>query len=133
VYVEFFNELLNGKLVGLRCLDCGTVICPPKCTCDNCKGRNLEKIELSGYGKITSYTVTYVAPMGYENEAPYVVALVELDEGPWIVGRLDVDAERAESENLIGKRVKVYGKEFPSELFYPNKERRIVPMFEMVE
>ncbi len=133
MFVDFFNELLNGKLIGLRCVDCGTIMCPPKSTCDNCKGRNLEKIELSGYGRITSYTVTYVAPMGYENEVPYVVALVELDEGPWIVGRLDVDAEKAEKENLIGKRVKVYGKEFPSELFYPNKEKRIVPMFQIVE
>jgi len=133
MFKEFFNELLNGKFIGLKCLDCGTVICPPKSTCDNCKGRNLEKVQLSGKGKVVSYTVTYVAPMGYENEVPYVVAMVELDEGCWILGRLDVDAEVAEKENLIGKRVEVYGKEFPSEMFYPDKERRVVPMFRIVE
>jgi uncharacterized OB-fold protein len=93
----------------------------------------LEKVQLSGKGKVVSYTVTYVAPMGYENEVPYVVAMVELDEGCWILGRLDVDAEVAEKENLIGKRVEVYGKEFPSEMFYPDKEKRVVPMFRIVE
>ncbi len=131
MFVDFFNELLNGRLIGLKCLDCGTVTCPPKSTCDNCRGRNLERVELSGYGKVVSYTVTYVAPMGYEKEVPYVVALVELDEGPWIVGRLDVDVEKAERENLIGRRVRVYGKEFQGEMFYP-MEKRVVPMFEMV-
>jgi uncharacterized OB-fold protein len=133
MFVEFFEELLKGNLIGLKCKDCGAIICPPKSTCDNCKGRNLERVKLSGYGRVTSYTVTYVAPMGYENEVPYVVALVELDEGPWIIGRLDVNAERAENENLIGKRVRVYGKEYPSELFYPNREKRVVPMFEIME
>lgn len=132
MFVEFFNELMNGKLIGLKCLDCGEITCPPKSTCDSCGGRNLEKVELSRYGKVVSYTVTYVAPMGYEKEVPYVVALVELDEGPWIMGRLNVDAEVAERENLIGRRVRVYGREFPSEIFYPNKEKRIVPMFELV-
>ncbi len=131
MFVEFFNELLNGKLIGLKCSNCRTIICPPKSTCDNCKGRKFEKVKLSGYGKIVSYTVTYVAPMGYENEVPYVVALVELDEGPWIIGRLDVSAEKAENENLIGKRVKVYGKEFQGEIFYP-MEKRVVPMFELM-
>ncbi len=131
MFVEFFNELLNEKLIGLKCLDCGYVTCPPKSTCDNCKGRNLERVELSGYGKVVSYTVTYVAPMGYEKEVPYVVALVELDEGPWVIGRLDVDAEKAESENLIGRRVRVYGKEFQGEMFYP-MEKRVVPMFELI-
>ncbi len=132
MFTEFFNELMEGRLVGLRCRDCGGITCPPKSTCDWCKGRNLEKVELSGYGKVVSYTTIYVAPMGYENEVPYVVALVELDEGPWIIGRLNVDAEVAERENLVGKRVKVYGKEFPSEIFYPNKEKRVVPIFEIV-
>lgn len=133
MFKEFFEELLNGNLIGLKCLDCGEVVCPPKSTCDRCAGRRFERVFLSGYGKIISYTVTYIAPMGYEDETPYTVAMVELDEGPWIIGRLDVDAERAERENLIGKKVKVYAREFKGEMFYPNKERRIVPMFEIVD
>ena len=133
MFKEFFSALMEGKLIGVKCKDCDEVTCPPKSTCNNCGSRNLEKIELSGKGKIVSYTVTYVAPLGYDNEVPYVVAVVELDEGAWIVGRLDVDAEKADKEDLIGKRVEVCGKEFPTEQFYPDKQRRIVPMFRIVE
>ena len=132
MFKEFFDVLLNGRIIGYRCRECGEIICPPKSVC-RCGSREFERVELSGRGRIVSYTVTYVAPAGYDGEVPYVVALVELDEGPWIVGRLDVDCERAEKEDLVGKRVEVYGKEFPSEQFYPDKKRRVVPMFRLIE
>ncbi len=133
MFKDFFSALMEGKLIGVKCKDCGEITCPPKSTCNSCGSRNLERIELSGKGKIVSYTVTYVAPLGYDAEVPYVVAMVELDEGAWIVGRLDVDAEKADKEDMIGKRVEVYGKEFPTEQFYPDKQRRVVPMFKIVE
>ncbi len=134
-FVDFFNSLLEGKLIGQKCLDCNSYTCPPKATCDNCGSRNLETVELSGKGKIATFTTTYVAPAGYEKEAPYVVAMVELDEGPWIVGRIDMDAEEADKigQDLIGKRVSVFGKEAQTEPFYPNKEKRVIPMFKLEE
>ncbi|MEM0202823.1 MAG: Zn-ribbon domain-containing OB-fold protein [Archaeoglobaceae archaeon] len=131
MFVEFFNALLEGKLLGMKCKDCGAYTCPPKHTCNNCSSRNLEKVVLSGKGVVKTYTVTYVAPMGYEKEVPYVVALVELDEGPWIIGRIEVDAKLAEENDLTEKRVSVFAKEMPSELFYPMKDKRIVPYFKL--
>lgn len=133
MFVEFFNALLEGKLLGMKCKDCGTFTCPPKHTCNKCSSRNLEKVTLSGRGVVKTYTTTYVAPMGYEKEAPYVVALVELEEGPWIVGRLEVDPKLADENDLTEKRVVVFAKEMPSELFYPIKEKRIVPCFRLVD
>lgn len=134
-FVDFFNALLEGKLIGQKCLDCNSYTCPPKATCDNCGSRNLEAVELSGNGVIKTFTTTFVAPAGYEKECPYVVALVELEEGPWIVGRVDIDPQEAErmGQELIGKKVRIYGKEFPTEPFYPNKEKRVVPMFKLEE
>lgn len=131
MFIEFFNALLEGKLLGMKCRDCGAYTCPPKYTCNSCSSRNLEKVSLSGKGTIKTYTVTYVAPMGYEKEVPYVVALVELEEGPWIIGRLDVDARMAEENDLTEKRVRVFAKEMQSELFYPMKDKRIVPYFRL--
>ncbi|WP_202320722.1 Zn-ribbon domain-containing OB-fold protein [Archaeoglobus neptunius] len=130
-FVDFFNALLEGKLIGQKCRDCGSYTCPPKATCDNCGSRNLEEVVLSGKGRIATFTTTYVAPSGYTDEAPYTVAMVELDEGPWIVGRIDLPADEVEraGQELIGARVSVYGKEYATEPFYPNKERRVVPMF----
>jgi len=131
MFAEFFENLKDGRLIGLKCKDCGAVTCPPKNTCNQCSSRKLEKVLLSGKGVIKSYTVTYIAPMGYEKEAPYTVALVELEEGPWIVGRLDLDSQSAEKEDLVGKRVSVYAKEMPTEMFYPDKNKRIVPYFKI--
>jgi len=133
MFKQFFDELLNGKLIGLKCKRCGYITCPPKSTCDYCGNRELEKVQLSGKGKIVSYTTIYVAPMGYEKEVPYVVAIVELDEGPWIIGRVDINAEDAELEDLIGKRVEIFAKEFPPDQFYVDKQRRVVVMFRIVE
>lgn len=132
MFAEFFKNLKEGKLLGLKCKDCGAITSPPKNSCNKCGSRKLEKTLLSGKGIIKSYTVTYIAPMGYEKEVPYTVALVELEEGPWIIGRLDLDPNIVEREDLIGKKVSVYAKELQSEMFYPDKSKRIVPYF-MIE
>ncbi len=47
---------------------------------------------LSGRGKVYSYTVMYNVPHGFEEQKPYTVALVKLDEGPMVTAQLtDVD------------------------------------------
>ena len=52
-----------------------------------------EKFSFSGRGTIYSYTTILEAPEGYEEQAPYLVALVQLDEGVFITAQLtDVDA-----------------------------------------
>jgi hypothetical protein len=55
------------------------ITCPPKMTCQECAGTNLDITELSGKGKIVTFTTSNVAPLGREVEAPYTIALVELE------------------------------------------------------
>lgn len=51
-----------------------------------------ERFAFSGAGTIYSYTVVQEAPEGFEEQAPYVVALVKLDEGPMITAQItDLD------------------------------------------
>ena len=134
-FKRFFDNLLEGKLIGVKCKDCGAITCPPKTTCEKCGSTNLEEVELSREGTIMTFTVTYVAPSGYEKEAPYVNALVRLKEGPWLPGRIDIDPNKAEElgQDLIGKRVSIYAKEFPTEPFYPDKSRRVVIIFKLLD
>ncbi|HZK18230.1 MAG TPA: Zn-ribbon domain-containing OB-fold protein [Clostridia bacterium] len=102
---QYFEALKEGKLLGLKCGECGSITAPPKACCDNCAGIDLEVVGLKGKGEIKTYTITRVAPEGLE--APYVVALVELEEGPWIMGNVeDVDLENVDIA-LIGKKVTV--------------------------
>lgn len=59
---------------------------------------------LSGRGEVYSYTVMYNVPHGFEEQKPYTVALVKLDEGPMVTAQLtDVD----QKELTIGMRVEM--------------------------
>ena len=50
--------------------------------------QNLEWREASGKGKLYSYTVTHVPVAGFEDKVPYVIGLIELDEGVRIMGNM---------------------------------------------
>jgi uncharacterized OB-fold protein len=67
----------------------------------------MEVVELTGKGKVQTFTTCNVAPEGREDEVPYVILLVELDEGPWIMGNLAGIDPKETTVELIGKRVKM--------------------------
>jgi len=107
-YKEYREALKQNKLLGLKCQNCGSVTVPPKLVCRSCASMDLEVLELKGAGKIQTFTTCNVASEGRESEVPYTILLVELDEGPWLMGNLaGVDPEKATMETLIGKRVKM--------------------------
>lgn len=66
--------------------------------------RNLKWRAASGRGTLYSYTVTHVPAAGFEDETPYVVGLVELDEGVRVIGNV---RDASEDEVAIGMRLKV--------------------------
>ena len=126
-----YNEALKeNKLLGLKCQECGTVTVPPKMVCRKCASPNMEVVELKGKGKIQTFTTCNVAPEGREDEVPYIILLVELDEGPWIMGNLTgIDPATATVE-LIGKRVKMGdSKVFPGDKYSAGEGAR--PLFSL--
>ncbi|HEY82137.1 MAG TPA: Zn-ribbon domain-containing OB-fold protein [Dehalococcoidia bacterium] len=127
-----YNEALKqNKLLGLKCNDCGTVTVPPKMVCRKCSSPNMEVIELKGTGKIQTFTTCNVAPEGRESEVPYVILLVELDEGPWVMGNLTGIDPAAASMELIGKKVKMTGNAvFPGDKYSAGDGAR--PLFSLV-
>jgi uncharacterized OB-fold protein len=78
----------KDELVGLSCRNCDALVVPPKMVCPFCGGADLNRVRLSGKGSIYSYTVIHVASPRFADDVPYTVAVVELDEGPRITGRL---------------------------------------------
>lgn len=77
--------------------------------------RNLQWKETSGKGQLYSYTVTHVPAAGFENKAPYLVGLIELDEGVRIIGNLiNVKPEDVK----IGMRVRVAWEKLSDDLNY---------------
>jgi uncharacterized OB-fold protein len=85
---HFFEEAREGRLIGIRCGKCGELAIPPKEFCPSCQERNWTPVPLAGKGAITSFTVIRIAPRGRGGEAPYAVAVVKLDEGVSLLGRI---------------------------------------------
>ncbi len=85
-FTRFYWEAAKRhRLAILRCLDCGTFIHPPKPSCRACRGQNLAPHEVSGRGRVYTFTKThYVYHPAFAQQAPYVVALVELEEDPGV-------------------------------------------------
>ena len=108
IFKDYSEALKQDKLLGLKCKECDAVIVPPKMVCMVCGSPNLDIVELGGRGEIQTFTVVNVAAEGREDEVPYTILLVELDESSWIMGNLSgVDPEKATMEALMGKRVKM--------------------------
>lgn len=82
---EFYEAAMNGGLLGLEC-DAGHVTVPPRNCCRICGSRSLKKAELSGHGKVISFTEVFVKSREFPIDAPYVLALVQLVEGGSLMG-----------------------------------------------
>lgn len=115
-FKEYDEALRRNELLGLKCKECGTISTPPKMTCRQCTSTDMEVVELSGKGKIQTFTISNVAPEERESEVPYTIVVVELDEGPWIMGNLDVEPSEV-TMDIIGKRVKMGHKVFPGDKY----------------
>jgi uncharacterized OB-fold protein len=81
------------RLVGEICDKCGARIFPPRDVCPDCEAPAKTPLVFSGRGEVYSYSTVYHPPRGFEEFAPYTVALVQLEEGPMVTAQLtDVDA-----------------------------------------
>ena len=99
---SFDQYLSEGRLMAARCKDCGTLLLPPRAICPHCHGESMEWTETSGKGKLSGFTVVYIAPtsminQGFGRENPYISGIVELEEGVKIIARIiGLDATRPE-------------------------------------
>ncbi len=87
-----------------------------------------ERFAFSGGGTVYSYTVVQEAPEGFEDQAPYVLGLIKLDEGPMITAQItDLD----EQPIAIGDRVEMVTRKLTTEgprgvIIYGYKFRRVL-------
>lgn len=86
-------EKNSSRLMALRCQKCYGLFVPPRYSCPKCSGRELQEVPLSGKGRIMTYTTIRVPPLGFENQVPYKIAIVELSEGINLTVRLEAKGE----------------------------------------
>ena len=78
----FWKGLAQGSLLIQRCRDCGTFRHPPSPICYKCASFELEWVPVSGKARLYSFTVArHSVHASLDPKVPYVIALVDLDEG----------------------------------------------------
>jgi uncharacterized OB-fold protein len=87
------EQVSRYRLQGEKCTKCGAKYFPAiqKCVCGS---NEFEKYQLAYTGKIVTWTVIRNPPKGYEKYKPYIVGLVELDDGIRILSQIvDISPE----------------------------------------
>jgi len=108
---DFIDHLEQGKVMGSRCKDCGLVFFPPRADCYECLSSNMEWFEITGKGKLLTYSKLQYAPVGFQDDLPYCIAL--LDYGDYkVFGRIASDIP--EDEIKLGMEMKTVVNKLPN-------------------
>jgi len=71
--------------------------------CPHC-GIPVEEVWFAGRGKVATFTLIRYPPKGFESEAPYFVALIDLEQGPRVMARIvkgSIDPEIGQSVSFV--------------------------------
>lgn len=120
----FWAAAAQGQLVRPVCRDCGRSHFTPKWSCPHCHSEHWAYEPSNGRGRIYSSTVVHRGPDATW-PTPYVLVIVDLEEGWSMLSRLLVDAP-GDTESFAGRSVQV---RFQQEAVPPN---RTLPVFALV-
>lgn len=111
----FWEGVHDHKLLLQHCDDCNQYIFYPRIICPHCFSDQLTWQETSGQGSIHSFTVVHKAPPQFQNETPFVVGIIELEEGVRMMSRIIGDP----NEIAIDKKVSVVYEQINEEVTLP--------------
>lgn len=86
--VPFIEYLAQGKFMTTKCKKCGEKFFPPRSDCPICLSSDIEWFEINSKGKLLTFTEVSYGPLGFENDAPYTIGIVEFKEGVRILSRV---------------------------------------------
>lgn len=85
----FWDAAKRRQLVLQRCKTCSNLFFYPREVCPRCLSPELEWVPVSGKGRVYSYTVVHQPQhTGFQQDVPYIFALIQLEEGPRMVSNL---------------------------------------------
>ena len=85
----FWDAAREHRLVLQKCKTCGSFWFPPSQRCPHCLSAEHAWTEVAGTGRVFSFVIYHrLYHKGWQGELPYVVAVIELDEGPRLVSAL---------------------------------------------
>ena len=81
----FWDAAKRHELAAQRCKTCNHLIFYPRPACTKCLSMDLEWVQLTGKGRVYTFTIINQAAIpGFMEDVPYVLAIVQLNEGPRI-------------------------------------------------
>jgi uncharacterized OB-fold protein len=108
---DFITNLEGGKISATKCKVCGMVFFPPRADCFSCLSSDMEWFTVSGTGKLVTLSKLQYAPVGFEGDLPYSIAL--LDYGTYkVFGRIAGDVP--EEEVKVGMAMKAEANPMPN-------------------
>ena len=85
----YWDGLNEGKLLLPKCDECDEPFFYPRIACPHCHSRNISWIQASGKGKLYSFQIAYRSlNPAFKIKPPYILAMVELEEGPRLMSNL---------------------------------------------
>jgi uncharacterized OB-fold protein len=94
---DFIDYLADGKVMASQCKKCNATFFPPRADCCECLSSDMQWREVTGTGTLVSYSQLKFAPIGFDGDLPYSIAM--LDYGDFqVFGRLADDLPIEEVE-----------------------------------
>jgi hypothetical protein len=84
----FWDGISAGELRLQRCADCSRTVFYPRVVCPHCFSDRLSWFTASGTGTVYSYTVARRPSGEFAAQAPFTIALIDLEEGPRMLSRI---------------------------------------------
>ena len=102
----YWDGCAQGELRYQRCAQCGHVQCIPRSLCDQCQSRDLQWNASKREGTVLTFTTVHRAPLPvFKEMVPYVIAIVDLDEGFRVMANALPAVQQGALE--IGARVRI--------------------------
>lgn len=114
----FWEAARRHELTLQRCRACDAYLFYPRAACPRCLGADLEWRRVSGRGTLHTFTVVHRGARGFPLGPPYVIAIVELAEGPRLMTNL-VGVDPDPARITIGMPVEVVFEDVSAEIALP--------------
>jgi uncharacterized OB-fold protein len=119
----FWDGVKDHKLLIQRCTGCQALRHPPRPMCPRCNSVSWDTVESSGRGEVFSFVMPLLPPYPWF-EYPYIVVLVDLEEGIRLVSNL---CDIAPDDVTIGMAVEVFYEQFDDGLVLPQFRPAVSP------
>ena len=120
----FWRAARHHTLVLPRCNQCGEFWFPPALFCPACLSGDMALRKVSGRGRVYTFSVVHRANHpAFAGEVPYVVAVIELDEGPRMLSNVvDIDPDKVRCDMRVAVKFLDLAADISIPVFSPSKE-----------